>query len=320
MSGRQAPGLPAPDRTFPGGRQLTRPGSISGLLEDALAETLGGTPSITRLDRQPASSATAYESEILSVELASSPPIKVFLKDYGHRRLPNVVASDRSRREIAVYRGVLRDAGLDTATYYGAVWQTSRRWLLLEYVEDARDLRSCGPDAWVDAAAWLGRLQGRFAQDDRLLKTSGFLPHHDAAFFRDQAIAASEAVARIDGSLAVRLSSVLDGYERLIDALASQPPTLVHGSFRPQTILVVDRDGSRRVCVVDWEHAAIGSVLYDLAFISQGYRGADLDGLVDAWHREAMARGVPLPEATRIPFLLDGFRLAKIVRSLGDAV
>jgi len=320
MTGRHACGLAARDGSSPGGRGLPPARPMVGLLEKALAETLGEAPSITRLARRPAASTTAYESEILSIDLAAGPPLKVFLKDYGRRRLPKDDPSARSRREIAVYRDVLRGAGLGTPTFYGAVWNTSRRWLLLEFVDDGRELRSCGLEAWVDAAAWLGRLQGAFADHDRLLETAGFLPRHDAAFFRHQALSAFEAVEQIDGPLASRLGDVLVGYERLVDILASQPPTLVHGSFRPQNILIADRDGSRRICAVDWEHAALGSVLYDLAFLSQGFRAADLEGLVGAWRREAEARGVPLPDLAHLPFLLDCFRLAKVVRSLGDAV
>ena len=303
-----------------GGGESTGLGPVAGLLEDALAETLGETPTITDLARRPAPSATGYASEILTLDLASSPTIQIFLKDYGHRRLPKVDPSDRSRREIAVYRDLLQDAGLDTATYHGTVWTPSQRWLLMEFVEDARELRSCSLDAWVDAAAWLGHLQGWFAGNDQLAETAAFLPRHDADFFRKQAISASNAVERIDVALAARLSGVLADYERLVDVMASQPLTLVHGSFRPQNILVVDRDGSRRICVVDWEHAALGSVLYDLAFITQGYRAVELDALVGAWWREAEARRVPLPEEARLPFLLDSFRLAKVVRSLGDGV
>lgn len=318
MTGR--PALVARHRIPSGGTERGWLGPIAGSLESALAETLGEAPSITKLVRRPATSTTGYESEILTLDLASGPQIQVFLKDYGRRRLPKVDSSDRSQREIAVYRDLLRDAGLDTATYHGAVWDASQRWLLLGFVEDARELRSCGLDAWVDAAAWLGRLQGWFAGDDRLLETAAFLPPHDADFFRHQATSASNAVERIDGALAARLSGVLADYERLVEVLARQPRTLVHGSFRPQNILVADRDGSRRICVVDWEHAALGSVLYDLAFISQGFRAAELDALVGAWRREAEARGVPLPDEARLPYLLDCFRLAKVVRSLGDAV
>jgi hypothetical protein len=283
------------------------------VLEKTLAETLGGAPSITRIGRRRPGSSTGYQTEVLSLELASGPPIEVFLKDYGRRRLPKSDPSASSRREIAVYRDVLRDAGLDTPTFYGAVWTARRRWLLLEFVSDARELRSCGLDAWVDAAAWLGRLQGWFAGNDRSLETAGFLPRHDAPFFRHQAVSAIDAVERIDVALATRLSDVLVHYESLIDILANQPLTLVHGSFRPQNILVADRGGSRRICAVDWEHAALGSALYDLGFITQGYRAAELDRLVDAWRREAEARGVSLDGGTRLRFIFFFFGLSILV-------
>jgi Phosphotransferase enzyme family len=320
MTGRLASGPTARHASRTSGRGAASDRRLVGLLEGALAEVLGGEPSITVLGRRPAEGTTSYESEILSLSIGADPPITVFLKDFGRRRLPKNHPDGGARREIAVYRQLLLEAGLGTPAYYGAVWSARHRWLLLEFVEDARELRSADRGAWVDAAVWLGRLQGRFVDRVQLLEAAAFLPRHDAAFFHRQARSALDAVGQIDSALTSRLGGVLAGYERLVDVMASQPITLVHGSFRPQNILVVDGRRSRRICAVDWEHAALGSVLYDLAFLSQGSHGAELAGLLEAWREEAEAHRVLLPDRARHGYILDCFRLAKVVRSLGDAV
>jgi hypothetical protein len=300
------------------GRPIGRAPRLDALLGEALAETFDTRPSIIVLGSRPATVSTSYASEILTLRLERHAPIEVFLKDYGHSRLYKADARAGARREIAVYRHLLRDAGLGTAAYYGAVWTASHRWLILESVQGAHDLRSVHRDVWPDAAAWLGRLQRRF--DEHLDASQvAFLPRHDHAFFKRQARKALKAVGGIESSLATRLGKVLAGYERLVDLMASQPLTLVHGSFRPQNILVVDQAGKRRICPVDWEHAALGSVLYDLAFLGQGFRGTGLTDLLDAWRRETGVH-MPAPDPVSQRYLLDCYRLAKVVRSLGDAV
>ena len=289
-------------------------------LELALGEVSGARPVITRLRRRAYEGATSFGSEILELEIEDGPAIELFLKDYGHSLLPRGNQTERARREIAVYRDLLAGAGLGTAAYHGAVWESGRRWLLLEYVRDAPDLRAFRLQVWIEAAAWLGRLHGRFNDPSLLAKAGGSLSRHDGAFFRGYAHRAIAAVAAVDKALSERLKRVLAGYGPLADLMASQPPTLVHGSYRPQNILVGPGPARRRICPVDWEHAGLGSSLYDLALLARGFRGPDLACLVDAWRQEAESRHAPVPGRAHLRVLLDCFRLHWIARSLSDAI
>jgi aminoglycoside phosphotransferase (APT) family kinase protein len=56
----------------------------------------------------------------------------------------------------------------------------------------------------------------------------------------------------------------------VVERLLRLPVTLIHGEFYPSNVLV-KRDGDRiRVCPVDWETAAIGPGLLDLAALTSG--------------------------------------------------
>mgnify|MGYP003342967186 CR=1 FL=1 len=75
-------------------------------------------------------------------------------------------------------------------------------------------------------------------------------------------------VEAIAPECASRLHRVLTGYQPVIDVLTSQPRSLVHGGYIPWHILLDARCQPTRVCAIDWELAALGSTLYDLALFA----------------------------------------------------
>jgi thiamine kinase-like enzyme len=62
---------------------------------------------------------------------------------------------------------------------------------------------------------------------------------------------------------------MLERYERIIDRLIALPTTFIHGELYASNILVQEADPVR-VCPVDWEMAAIGPGLIDLAALTAG--------------------------------------------------
>lgn len=301
------------------------------LLGEALSRGKGAPVRVRSVCRRESDRATSFGAEILDVELADGRELRVFLKDYGRTRLPKDDLASRAVRERRVYRELLCDAGLGTPALLGEVWDGWRRWLLLEHVE-AQDLNSFGLEAWIEAAGWLGRFHGRFATRGDL-KRCTFLARHDAAFFARCAAEALAAVGRLFPALGVRLGRALDGYERSIRIMAEQPRALVHGSFRPQNVLVAPGPGPgapQRIVAVDWELAALGAPLYDLAFLAQGFRDPDLEALLAAYRAGADPGGVPLPRGgpgrgahagddAGVRRVLDCFRMHKIAKSLAGA-
>src|SRR6266540_3546128 len=97
------------------------------------------------------------------------------------------------------------------------------------------------------------------------LARPGLLVNYDDAYFRNMAERALRAVGSRSGSLHRRLAAAVDAYWAMIEGFCAGRPTLVHGSYRPKNILVDTSPTPLRICPVDWELAAVGPQLHDLA-------------------------------------------------------
>jgi Phosphotransferase enzyme family len=263
---------------------------------------------------------SSYLSEIITVQLNTGEKLKVFLKNFGLTRFPKDEAKQRRDRELGVYQKLLAGTNLGAAKYYGSVWDESQGtfWLLLEFVDGA-EVRFCEIEYWIAAASWLGRLQGYFAQHADRLSACDFLIRHDVDFFRLKAELAMRDVSQISIPLAGRLASILGRYEWLVDIMANQPRTLTHGHYRPCNIVADINVEPARICPVDWEQAAVGSALYDLAFISDGFEPPVLDRLLEAYRQEAMRHNVAVPEREEIRRVVDCFRFFMRINLLSRA-
>ena len=287
-------------------------------VELALERATGLSTRVAAIRRRGSRASTSYPVEILTVELATGAAFDVFLKDFGRSRLPKDAAAERRERELRVYEELLPGQELGTARLYGSCWDESagRFWLMLELV-DGKLLRDCNYEYWPLAAAWLGRLHGRFAGQRDRLQASRFLAQHDAAFFVEAAERALRAVSGLSAALAERLAAALKGYDSMVAVLSRNAEVLVHGSYREQNVLVVRSSKPTRICPIDWELAAFGSSTYDLAFLCDGFKGSQLDELLDAYEQEAESFGRSRRERDELLHEIDCFRLHKKVNSLG---
>jgi aminoglycoside phosphotransferase (APT) family kinase protein len=287
-------------------------------LELMLSETETPAPSIAAIDRAPSEHWGSYETEILTVHVAGGNHLRLFLKDFGRSKLPKDAAADRRERELRVYEELLEGEDLGTARFYGARWDEAggRFWLMLEFV-DGEPLRYCGFEHWLEAAAWLGRMHGRFVGQLDTLRECAFLMRHDADFFVEAAERALRAASGLSEALAQRLTGVLEGYEAIVPVLTRDSDALVHGSYRPQNVLVVRSSEPTRICPTDWELAAFGRSTYDLAFVCDGFRPPRLNALFDAYEREAESSGLQVRERDELRHEVDCFRLHKTISSLG---
>jgi thiamine kinase-like enzyme len=283
----------------------------------ALARVGGSEAPVAAIRRRGFPGSTSYPVEIVNVELATGDALDIFLKDYGRSRLPKDAAAERRERELRVYEELLEHRELGTARFYGARRDeaAARFWLMLEFVE-GEPLRDCTYEYWPAAAAWLGRLHGRFSGQHDRLRSSGFLVHHDAHFFIQAAERALRATSGLSKALAERLVTVLDGYDPIVAVLTRESDTLVHGSYRPQNVLVDRSSEPARICPTDWELAAFGRSTYDLAFICDGFRPPRLDELLNAYEREAEISGLQLRDRDELRHEVDCFRLHKTINSL----
>jgi hypothetical protein len=289
------------------------------LLESEVLPRLGGDRvSIADLHSAPSPSATSYAAQVVTVRLSDGATVRIFVKDLGSSRLFKEDASDRRARELHVYRDLLGGATLGTPAYYGSLWsqEEGRFWIAVEFV-DGIPVSDCEFDSWPAATAWLARMQGHYERDPGRFAHSPLLVRHDVDFFASRAERALSSARRISARALKRLRRILAGYEDFVALMAAQPKTLVHGSFRPENVLVAR---ASRICVVDWELAAIGAPLYDLARICDGYRGGRRDRLLDSYEHMARVHGVSVPERARMVEVLDCFSLHRVVKAIGHAV
>jgi Phosphotransferase enzyme family len=289
-------------------------------LERLIPATLDRSSAIISIQRKRSDYSSSYHSDIITVQLDTGEKLKLFLKNFGSTRFLKDGAKQRRDRERGVYQDLLAGTDLGVAKYYGSVWDESQGafWLLLEFV-NGTEVRFCEVEYWIAAAGWLGRLQGYFMQHSDHLSACDFLIRHDADFFQLKAKLALHDVSRISTPLAGRLASILDGYDRLVDVMANQPRTLVHGHYRPCNIVADMNAEPARICPVDWEQAAIGSALYDLALISDGFEPPVLDRFLEAYREEAMRHNLAMPEKDEMRYVVDCFRLFMRINLLSRA-
>jgi Phosphotransferase enzyme family len=185
------------------------------------------------------------------------------------------------RREPAVYQQLLEGRGFGTPIHYATLDDNGLpRWLVLERVA-GRELYQVGsPASWCAAAAWLGRFH---AANTRLTTDSPApLLCHDKKWFQ---LWAERARCHLgDGAPAW-----LDRYDAVAEHLSALARTLVHGDFSASNVLICS---SERVCPVDWEVAASGPGVLDLAALTLGWERPMVSQLVDAY-RETARRPVP---------------------------
>ena len=290
-------------------------------LGPAVRATAGGRATIAGIDRRRFDLATSYAAEVLTVRLDSGAAFQVFLKNFGLSARPKDGPRQRREREVRVYRELLAGAGLGTAGYYGSVLDEARGrlWLLLEYV-DGTPVGYCDLDSWAPAAAQLGRLHGHFAGQGDRLRACDFLVRHTADFFWSKAELALRDAAQIAPGLAGRLAAVVDRYGPVVGAMTGQPPTLLHGGCRPSNILIRVAADPSRVCILDWEEAALGAPLVDVAYLLDGIAPPLLDRLLGAYRQGAAEYGLALPPPAEMKYLVDCFRLHMVLNSLSQGV
>jgi aminoglycoside phosphotransferase (APT) family kinase protein len=295
-------------------------GTLLGCLESTFPELFGSPSAVAGVSRSRSDLSTSYDTYIITLRLTAGEELKIFLKDFGFSQLPKEGVEQRRERELRVYRDLLAGANLGTARYYGSVWDRSggRFWLLLEFVPGT-EVCDCDFEYWVAAAGWLGRMHAHFARRADLLSTCDFLPRHDARFFHSVAAGALRSAARCSPDLSDRLVRVLRGYGKVVETMVAQPPTLVHGTYRPGQVLVDARRQPWRVCPVDWEMAALGSGYYDLAYIADGFEPPRLDEMVGAYRREVMGAGMTVPSHDRVKAVVACYRLHRALNWLNKA-
>jgi hypothetical protein len=252
---------------------------IRAVLEQALAEQRGAPVSIAALERRPCAYRTSFALEELDVALEDGSGLRLMMKDLSRAALHEHARAAKPEllydplREIHVYRDVLAGAGLGTAEYHGASVDPARDrwWLFIENVAGDALWQVGEFDVWEEAARWLARmhasLAGRAGGDGPLLRYDrdllGVWARRAAGFADDPRSAWS-------GAERDRIRDLASRYDTVVEQLEALAPTFLHGEFYASNVLVQRNAGPPRICPIDWEIAAIGPGLLDLAALSVG--------------------------------------------------
>lgn len=247
-------------------------------LQNSLSRHFGRLRRIRQLVRHPFERASSFTLEELEISFEDGGDMRLLLKEISRRTM----LQDASRvkpsflfhpwREIEAYR-ILSRQGLGTPLCYG--WQGSpgsqRQRLFLELVE-GRELYEVGEfSLWEQAAGWLARLHQQFSASP---PSSDHLLHYDAGFYRLWINRAQDFLhqsGRLSGDLLKDWNRLANGYEAVIQGLEAMPAAFIHGEFYASNILVRQEAASAgRICPVDWEMAALGPGLIDLAALTSG--------------------------------------------------
>ena len=287
---------------------------ITAWIEREVGAGIAGGHSVVGIRRSPLPTIGSYECERVTVDLQGGNEVALFLKNYSHSRLSKDQPERRRIRELRVYRDLLHNTGLGTPEYYAAMCDDAegKYWLLLEFVEAdvVEQIDACNG---VPAAAWLARMQRHFLDRADVLARCDFLIEHDAEYFQMKAADASRNVGtRAEVHLAA-LEHALECYAKNIGRMTEQPLCLVHGAYIPWHILIDRHCEPIRVCTVDWELAARGSTLYDLAILIDDAPAAIREQLCLAYVDAANCEGVPAPDLASMRGVIDCFRLHRVV-------
>jgi aminoglycoside phosphotransferase (APT) family kinase protein len=295
--------------------------TLKHVVEQIVADRYGTPAAVVGLQRRRYEYIGSYDCDLITVQLSSDEELRLFLKDYRVSQKSKDEPELRRERELRVYRDLLSQMALGTPKYYGSVWDEAagRFWIFLEFVEGAvvrRQDVECG----TLAAEWLAEMQGFFHRHPEILSSCDFLIRHDADFFRHKADLALRDVGKISPHSARRLARIAGQYEHVVGVMASQPVTLVHGAYIPWHIVLDHAQEPVRVCPIDWELAAQGATLYDLAFFTDGVEPPTRDRIWDAYRQAAEKHSVPVSDTEALRNAVDCFRLHRIFDWLSRSV
>jgi aminoglycoside phosphotransferase (APT) family kinase protein len=139
-----------------------------------------------------------------------------------------------------------------------------------------RELRHIGAfSIWEQTATWIARFHRVWSTTtdraalESLARRSKLL-EYDEAFYWRWVERALQFSARRPGTTRV-LERIARGYGAIVGRLANLPRTVIHGELYPCNVLVRMTRDQVRICPIDWEMAALGPGLMDLASLTTGW-------------------------------------------------
>lgn len=252
--------------------------SLRRVLQDCLQQHCDTSCELKSLRRCKSIYSSSFVIEDLVAEFEDGSKLELVFKNLS---TDSLLANARGvkpaflrnpRREIEVYEKILASADLSTAHFYGSVVDEKNGlfWLFLEKVP-GQELYLAGEfETWLESARWLARLHLQFEGRAEILPFEVPLLLYDDQFYRVWPERAQRFLASQPGDVQQSLEHLIGQYDRIIGRLMTLPATLMHGEFYASNILTGTGPGGVRICPVDWEMAALGPGLMDLAALISG--------------------------------------------------
>ncbi|MGH8542401.1 MAG: phosphotransferase [Gammaproteobacteria bacterium] len=276
------------------------------------------------LDRHALPYRSTFPLEVLSVRMSDGTERSLVFKDLSRRGPTDLVWQVKApflhdpRREIEVYRDVLAPGGLTAPECVAVVIEPDlgRYWLFLEKVEGELLWQIGDLEVWRAAARWLADMHAHFADRTRALPLR--LLVHDREYHRRWIDRASRFARPPESGNGDRrdFDWLAERYLQVVDWMVEQPTTFLHGEFYPSNIVIESTDGGFRVRPVDWEMAAVGPGLLDLAALASGAWGQREREALASAYREALPPQLR-PSLETLRDGLDRCRLLLAVQWLG---
>jgi hypothetical protein len=251
---------------------------IRSVLAKSLRQEFSAYGEIVALKRAPSKYSSSYEIEQLDVVFENGDSLSLIYKNLSRSKILKEARETKHpflynpEREIEVYRSLLSQYDLGTARLYGSVTdkQADHYWLFIEKVPGLELYQLGEFETWLQAARWLATFHDQFTGCGKELASRAPLLLYDRSFYERWPLRAQSFTQ--DQSCTVRKSikRLVRSYDQIIDRLLTLPTTLLHGDFFASNILVQQQEAGFRICPVDWDMAAVGPGLIDLAALISG--------------------------------------------------
>ena len=293
-------------------------------LEQVLAMRIGCGRSIRTIARRPSASRSSFFVDEIDVTLDDGTPVGLIAKaTHCDAMSPEARGAkppflwDQARERVT-YESILQGLELNTPSYLGSYVDGSGvQYLLLERVDGVPLWQYGEFEAWREAARWLARLHTRV--DVAAAATGGAGAHllrYDRPYYERwmrRACAFDQAASRDIAALAER-------HSQIVEWLLAEPTAFIHGEFYAGNIVVDGADGRSTFVTrpVDWEMAALGPALVDLACLLAGrWTDEERADAADVYFAECAASGGHVPERMHYLKTLDCCLIHLSARNLG---
>jgi thiamine kinase-like enzyme len=246
-------------------------------LEEGLARLRGRCVRIRALHRDTSSRSSSYRTERLHVITDDDRALmRIYFKDLNpaHQVTQSWALRRADRRpsnlEIQMYQSVLSSERFGTPQFYGSRWEPEhgRCWLFVEDVGPHWLQAKFNFAASVDACRWAARFHA--STRDLPASQTTFLPVYDDGHYRRTAERVSQMLPRLAAAECELVRRGLAYFTERIRYLSMLPRSVIHGQFFPANVMFRPPPATHRVAVIDWETAALGPGVFDLASISSG--------------------------------------------------